>query len=190
MSENFSILSRNGQDAQGGGREPARNPELELIVSAYKSEALRDAMREMYYVMSGGDPKSFPVQFAMLLTGHISVIRQAPDSLRKVVSEETAKLIAPLIAYQTSLRESVESIDSFKTVVTDELRSHRLACDNQVAELKKVLKAGESVADRVDAKVNTLTSISTNLAFLYLLLAALFGSVGTYALLIFTGHIR
>ena len=45
--------------------------------------------------MAGGDPKSFPVQFALLLTGHVSVIREAPDALRKVIAEEVQKIMGP-----------------------------------------------------------------------------------------------
>ena len=90
MNQPFSLLARYGN----GTQQPA-NPELELILSACKSEEARNAMRDMYYTMAAGDPKSFPVQFALLLTGHVSVIREAPDALRKVIAEEVQKIMGP-----------------------------------------------------------------------------------------------
>jgi len=169
MTQPFSLLAR-----YGNGTQPPVNPELELILSACKSEESRNAMRDMYYTMAAGDPKSFPVQFALLLTGHVSVMREAPDALRKVIAEEVQKIMEPLVAYQTTIRESAaaveaqsavsaEQVESIKAVVREELREHRAASLKELIELRRLTRNVESSTEKVSLQVESLSDIRANL---------------------------
>jgi hypothetical protein len=169
MTQPFSLLAR-----YGNGTQPPANPELELILNACKSEEARNAMRDMYYTMAGGDPKSFPVQFALLLTGHVSVMREAPDALRKVIAEEVQKIMGPLVAYQTSVKESAaaveahsavsaEQVESIKVVVREELRHHRAASLQELTELRCLTANVESSTKKVGQQVESLSDIRANL---------------------------
>jgi hypothetical protein len=169
MSQPFSLLAR-----YGNGTQAPANPELELILSACKSEEARSAMRDMYYTMSGGDPKSFPVQFALLLTGHVSAMREAPEGLRKVIAEEVQKIMGPLAAYQTSVRESAsavaahsavsaEQVESIKAVVREELSHHRAASLQELAELRRLTANVESSTEKVGLQIESLSDIRANL---------------------------
>jgi len=169
MSQPFSLLAR-----YGNGTQAPANPELELILSACKSEEARSAMRDMYYTMAGGDPKSFPVQFALLLTGHVSAMREAPETLRKVIAEEVQKIMGPLAAYQTSVRESAaavaahsavsaEQVESIKAVVREELSRDRAASLQELAELRRLTASVESSTEKVGLQIESVSDIRANL---------------------------
>jgi len=169
MTPPFSLLAR-----YGNGTQPPANPELELILSACKSEEARNAMRDMYYTMAAGDPKSFPVQFALLLTGHVSAMREAPDALRKVIAEEVQKIMEPLAAYQTAVRGSAaaveahsavsaEQVESIKAVVREELRQHRAASLQELTKLRRLTASVESSTEKVGLQIESLSDIRVNL---------------------------
>ena len=55
--------------------------ELNVMLGLYSDEPDRNAIRKAYYGLAQGDPKTFPVQFCVLLTAHAQALKayQRPD---------------------------------------------------------------------------------------------------------------
>src|SRR6202047_4210910 len=68
-------MSSNGQT------DAAVPSELNVMLDLYSDEDDRNAIRKAYYDLAHGDPKTFPVQFAVLLTAHAQALKayQRPD---------------------------------------------------------------------------------------------------------------
>ena len=68
-------MSDNGQAAA------AVPSELNVMLDLYPDEGDRNAIRKAYYGLADGDPKTFPVQFSVLLTAHAQALKayQRPD---------------------------------------------------------------------------------------------------------------
>ena len=68
-------MSSNGQ------ADAAVPSELNVMLDLYPDEGDRDAIRKAYYGLAHGDPKTFPVQFSVLLTAHAQALKayQRPD---------------------------------------------------------------------------------------------------------------
>jgi hypothetical protein len=73
-------MSSNGQD------DASVPSELNVLLDLYSDEGDRDAIRKAYYGLAAGDPKTFPVQFSVLLAAHAQALKayRRPDlDLRK-----------------------------------------------------------------------------------------------------------
>ena len=68
-------MSSNGQ------ADVAVPSELNVMLDLYPDEGDRNAIRKAYYGLAHGDPKTFPVQFSVLLTAHAQALKayQRPD---------------------------------------------------------------------------------------------------------------
>ena len=68
-------MSGNGQS------DDAIPSELNVMLDLYTDEGDRDAIRRAYFGLAAGDPKTFPVQFSVLLTAHAQALKayQRPD---------------------------------------------------------------------------------------------------------------
>jgi ribosomal protein S15P/S13E len=68
-------MSSNGQ------ADAAVPSELNVMLDLYSDEEDRNAIRKAYYGLAHGDPKTFPVQFSVLLTAHAQALKayQRPD---------------------------------------------------------------------------------------------------------------
>ena len=76
-------MSSNGQD------DAAVPSELNVMLDLYSDEGDRDAIRKAYYGLAAGDPKTFPVQFSVLLAAHAQALKayRRPDlDIRKLKS--------------------------------------------------------------------------------------------------------
>jgi hypothetical protein len=61
--------------------------ELNVMLDLYCDEEDRNAIRKAYYGLAAGDPRTFPVQFSVLLAAHAQALKayQRPDlDIRKV----------------------------------------------------------------------------------------------------------
>ena len=68
-------MSSNGQ------ADAALPSELNVLLDLYADKEDRNAIRKAYYGLAHGDPKTFPVQFSVLLTAHAQALKayQRPD---------------------------------------------------------------------------------------------------------------
>jgi hypothetical protein len=64
-----------------GQADAAAPSELNVLLDLYPDEEDRNAIRKAYYGLAQGDPKTFPVQFSVLLTAHAQALKayQRPD---------------------------------------------------------------------------------------------------------------
>ena len=62
-------MSSNGQ------ADAAVPSELNVMLDLYSDEEDRNAIRKAYHGLAHGDPKTFPVQFAVLLTAHAQALK-------------------------------------------------------------------------------------------------------------------
>ena len=69
-----------------GQTDAAVPSELNVMLDLYCDEEDRNAIRNAYYGLAAGDPKTFPVQFSVLLAAHAQALKayRRPDlDLRK-----------------------------------------------------------------------------------------------------------
>ena len=82
--------------------------------------------------------------------------------------------MGPLVAYQTSVKESAavveahsavsaEQVESIKAVVREELRQHRAASRQELTELRRLTASVESSTEKVGLQVESLSDIRANL---------------------------
>jgi hypothetical protein len=64
-----------------GQTDAAVPSELNVMLDLYCDEEDRNAIRNAYYGLAAGDPKTFPVQFSVLLAAHAQAMKayQRPD---------------------------------------------------------------------------------------------------------------
>src|ERR1700752_4795186 len=82
-------MSGNGQSDDVIPSEP------HVMLDLYTDEGDRDAIRKAYYGLAHGDPKTFPVQFSVLLTAHAQALKayQRPDLDIQKAQVEVSRLI-------------------------------------------------------------------------------------------------
>src|ERR1700693_4552551 len=91
--------------------------ELNVMLDLYPDEGDRDAIREAYYGLAAGDPKTFPVQFPVLLAAPAQALKayRRPDlDLRKAqvdVSRFTAA-VDTLIKRFESVSQTITIVES------------------------------------------------------------------------------
>jgi hypothetical protein len=83
-------MSSNGQV------DVAVPPELNVMLDLYTDEGDRDAIRKAYHGLAHGDPKTFPVQFSVLLTAHAQALKayQRPDLDIRKAQVDVSRLTA------------------------------------------------------------------------------------------------
>ena len=70
--------------------------ELHVMLDLYTDEGDRDAIRKAYFGLAAGDPKTFPVQFSVLLTAHAQALKayQRPDLDIRKAQVDVSRLTA------------------------------------------------------------------------------------------------
>lgn len=83
-------MSRNGQ------ADAAVPSELNVMLDLYPDEGDRDAIRNAYYGLAAGDPKTFPVQFSVLLAAHAQTLKayRRPDLDIRKAQVDVSRLTA------------------------------------------------------------------------------------------------
>ena len=83
-------MSGNGQS------DDAIPSELNVMLDLYTDEGDRDAIRKAYFGLAAGDPKTFPVQFSVLLTAHAQALKayQRPDLDIRKAQVDVSRLTA------------------------------------------------------------------------------------------------
>src|SRR5258708_16291690 len=83
---------------------------LDLLLSGVTKEADRKAVTAAYYEFATGDPKTFPVQFAVLLKAHALALRVAPNRLQKIIATETHKMSDLLVAHLDAVKKPATAL--------------------------------------------------------------------------------
>jgi len=107
---------------------------LDLLLSGVTKEADRKAVTAAYYEFAAGDPKTFPVQFAVLLA-HALAIRVAPNRLQKIIAMEAHKMSDLLVAHHDSVKKTATALG--------------LAPTGQKTDSKEVLDAVAALSQQI-----------------------------------------
>jgi hypothetical protein len=102
-------MSGNGQS------HDAVHSALNVMLDLYSEEGDRDAIRKAYFGLAAGDPKTFPVQFSVLLTAHAQALKayQRPDlDIRKAQVD-----VSRLTAAVDSLTKRCEGVSQTVAIV-------------------------------------------------------------------------
>jgi hypothetical protein len=98
-----------------GQTDAAVPSELNVMLDLYCDEEDRNAIRKAYYGLAAGDPKTFPVQFSVLLAAHAQALKayQRPDlDIRKAQVD-----VSRLTAAVDMLTKRCESVSQTITIV-------------------------------------------------------------------------
>jgi hypothetical protein len=101
--------------SSNGHADDAVTSELNVMLDLYTEEGDRDAIRKAYYGLAHGDPKTFPVQFSVLLTAHAQALKayQRPDlDIRKAQVD-----VSRLTAAVDSLTKRCENVSQTIAIV-------------------------------------------------------------------------
>jgi hypothetical protein len=169
-------MSSNGE--RDGSVVPS---ELSILTDLYNDEADRDAIRRAYYKSASGDPETYPVQFAVLLTANAQLLKSYPGMLRKVFETETKKLVegAAMLAKTLPDREKIAELARHAREIRDAYKSlnsrgwlpepllHKwgirlgiAAIVGVIAFLAGELNASHQANDRIEAVVNAMPAAS------------------------------
>src|SRR6516164_4524528 len=79
-----------------GQADAAAPSELSVMLDLYSEEADRNAIRKAYFGLAHGDPGTFAVQFAVLLTAHAQALKahRRPDPDIQKAQVDISLLIA------------------------------------------------------------------------------------------------
>jgi hypothetical protein len=75
-----------------------------------KTEQEKVAILDTFYSFSKGDPKSFPVGFAVLLEAHASCMLRLPDDLKAGIDSVVEDSKVTLAAYQEAIEKCCKSL--------------------------------------------------------------------------------
>jgi len=104
--------------------------ELNVMLDLYSEQGDREAIRKAYYGLANGDPRTFPVQFSVLLTAHAQALKayQRPDLDIQKAQIDVARL-TQAVDKLTSRCESV----SQTIAIVESLTRNRLRCAIAIA---------------------------------------------------------
>src|SRR5271166_7158722 len=85
-------------------------PELEFILSGCTTDDERKAIAQAFHTFAQGDPRSFSVQFAVLLQAHLEALKSAPKRLGQAVATEFSNIGDLLLAHKASVKEAGSAI--------------------------------------------------------------------------------
>ena len=111
-------MSRNGQ------ADAAVPPELNVMLDLYADEGDRNAIRKAYYGLAHGDPNTFPMQFAVLLTAHAQALKayQRPDLDIQKAQVDVSRLTAAVDTLTKRCESVSETIAIVESLTRTSLR--------------------------------------------------------------------
>ena len=111
-------MSDNGQDAA------AVPSELNVLLDLYSDEGDRNAIRKAYYGLAEGDPKTFPVQFSVLLTAHAQALKsyQRPDLDIQKAQVDVSRLTVAVDKLTTRCASVAQTIAIVESLTRTRLR--------------------------------------------------------------------
>ena len=107
------------------GRADAVVPsELNVMLGLYSDEGDRDAIRKAYYGLAHGDPKTFPVQFCVLLTAHAQALKayHRPDLDIQKAQVDVSRLIVAVDKLTTRCESVSQTIAIVESLTRRRLR--------------------------------------------------------------------
>ena len=108
-------------DGQVDGAVPS---ELNVLLDLYPDEGDRNAIRNAFYGLAHGDPKTFPVQFSVLLTAHAQALKayQRPDLDIQKAQVDVSRLIVAVDKLNSRCESVSQTISIVESLTRKRLR--------------------------------------------------------------------
>ena len=144
---------------------------LDLLLSGVTKEADRKAVTAAYYEFAAGDPKTFPVQFAVLLKAHALALRVAPNRLQKIIATEAHKMSDLLVAHHDAVKKTATALGLAPTgqktdskEVLDAVAALSQQIQNYFATEHAALKERLDQAERISTATGEATALLAKLS--------------------------
>jgi hypothetical protein len=98
--------------------------ELNVLLDLYSDEGDRNAIRNAFYGLAHGDPKTFPVQFSVLLTAHAQALKayQRPDLDIQKAQVDVSRLIVAVDKLNSRCESVSQTISIVESLTRKRLR--------------------------------------------------------------------
>jgi hypothetical protein len=98
--------------------------ELNVLLDLYSDEGDRNAIRNAFYGLGHGDPKTFPVQFSVLLTAHAQALKayQRPDLDIQKAQVDVSRLIVAVDNLNSRCESVSQTISIVESLTRNRLR--------------------------------------------------------------------
>jgi len=98
--------------------------ELNVLLDLYSDEGDRNAIRNAFYGFAHGDPKTFPVQFSVLLTAHAQALKayQRPDLDIQKAQVDVSRLIVAVDKLNSRCERVSQTISIVESLTRNRLR--------------------------------------------------------------------
>jgi hypothetical protein len=108
-------------DGQVNGAVPS---ELNVLLDLYSDEGDQNAIRKAFYGLAHGDPKTFPVQFSVLLTAHAQALKayQRPDLDIQKAQVDVSRLIVAVDKLNSRCESVSQTISIVESLTRKRLR--------------------------------------------------------------------
>ena len=97
---------------------------MNVLLDLYPDEGDRNAIRNAYYGLAHGDPKTFPVQFSVLLTAHAQALKayQRPDLDIQKAQVDVSRLIVAVDKLNSRCESVSQTISIVESLTRERLR--------------------------------------------------------------------
>ena len=144
---------------------------LDLLLSGVPKEADRKAVTAAYYEFAAGDPKTFPVQFAVLLKAHALALKVAPSRLQKTIAAEAHKMSDLLVAHHDAVKKTASALGlapasqkADSREVLDAVAALRQQIQNYFATERAALKERLDQTERISTSTDKATALLAKLS--------------------------
>ena len=144
---------------------------LDLLLSGVTKEADRKAITVAYYEFGAGDPKTFPVQFAILLKAHALALRVAPNRLQKIIATEAHRMSDLLVAHHDAVKKTANALGlaptgqkTDLTEILDAVAALSQQIQNYFATEPAALKERLDQAERISTSTDKATALLAKLS--------------------------
>src|SRR5271165_5638047 len=128
---------------------PHERAELEFILSGCTTDDERKAIAQAFHTFAQGDPRSFSVQFAVLLQAHLEALKSAPKRLGQAVATEFSNIGDLLLAHRAFVKEAGSAI-----------AKHAVDWREEVAKLREdIAKLREQIVELSDCDNRSRESV-------------------------------
>jgi hypothetical protein len=107
-----------------GQTDAAVPGELNVMLDLYCDEEDRNAIRKAYYGLAAGDPRTFPVQFSVLLAAHAQALKayQRPDLDTRKAQVDVSRLATAVDALTKRCESVSQTIAIVESLTRTRLR--------------------------------------------------------------------
>jgi hypothetical protein len=169
----------------GNGEDDSEH-DLALMLRNHPDESDRSKLRTAYYRFAAGDPETFPVKFAVLLSGHCTVMEGLPKELERRLAASLASFAALLSTYQAQLKTTGDGVSQLSNAFAQQMTSIESLASRMDAAASRM----EAASAHADAKITEINDVSTKQLLLSWFIAAVLGAFVVLGFLFWLGVVQ